>query len=142
MPKYVKPTLETKFHIDFSWWQKPGQNLGAYLRSHLCPEAKKVLDNYDLHQIFDWISPETGEVFQIDILWHIIQTHCSSQPNFIDERTPLTTAIFRIFIANDNTPLTSFEIHQRLPKKGPELILKTIGGHQIYEGIRPVVATI
>ncbi len=24
MSKYVKPTLETKFHIDFNWWQKMG----------------------------------------------------------------------------------------------------------------------
>ena len=142
MAKYVKPTLETKFHIDFAWWQKPGQNLGAYLQSHLCPEARKLLESYDQNPTFDWINPETGEVFQIDILWHIIRTQCSQQSNFIDDRVPLTVAIFRIFIANDNVPLTPLEIHQRLQKKRPDLILKTIGGHQIYEGIRPVVASV
>lgn len=142
MAKYVKPTLETKFHIDFSWWQKPGQNLAAYLQGHLCPEAKNLVESYEQNPTFDWINPETGEVFQIDILWYIIQTHCSHQPHFVDERIPLTAAIFRIFIANDNTPLTPLEIHQRLQKKMPDLILKTIGGHQIYEGIRPVVASV
>jgi hypothetical protein len=138
MAKYVKPTLETKFHIDFAWWRKQGQNLDAYLHSHLCPEAKKLYENSGQNQTFDWIRPETGEVFQLDMLWHIIQTECSHQPNFIEDHTPLTVAIFRLFIANNNLPLTPLEIHQRLPKKKPDLILKTIGGHQVYQGIRPV----
>ena len=137
MAKYVKPTLETKFHIDFSWWNKQGQNLSAYLQSHLCPEAK-ILHNFDSSQTFDWISWETGEVFHIDALWHIIHAECSHQPNFIADHTPLTVAIFRLFLANNNTPLTPLEMHQRLPKKKPDLILKTIGGHQVYQGIRPV----
>lgn len=110
--------------------------MGAYLQGHLCPEAKNLhpTDN----QTFDWVNPETGEVFQIDMLWHIIQTHCGQQPNFIDDSLPLTRAIFRLFIANDNTPLTSLEIYEMLHKKTPDLILRTIGGHQVYDGIRPV----
>lgn len=138
MAKYVKPTLETKYHIDFLWWQKQGQNLRAYLQSHACAEAKKLYDEHGPGQSFDWISPETGEVFQIDLLWHLIRLHCSRQPDFIDEHTPLTTAIFRAFIANNNTPMTPVEIHEKLQKKTPELILKTIGGVQVYKGIRPV----
>lgn len=136
MAKYIKPTLETKFHIDFDWWRKQRQSLGAYLQGHLCPEAKNLhpTDN----QTFDWVNPETGEVFQIDMLWHIIQTHCGQQPNFIDDSLPLTRSIFRLFIANDNTPLTSLEIYEMLHKKTPDLILRTIGGHQVYDGIRPV----
>jgi hypothetical protein len=138
MAKYVKPTLDTKFHIDFAWWQKQSQNLGAYLQSHMCPEARTIHANNGQTQNFDWINPETGEVFQIDMLWHTIQTHCSQQSNFIDDSMPLTRAIFRLFIANDNTPLTPPEIHNKLRRKTPELILRTIGGHQVYDGIRPV----
>ncbi|NJN96751.1 MAG: hypothetical protein HC875_22880 [Anaerolineales bacterium] len=136
MAKYIKPTLETKFHIDFAWWHKQSQNLGAYLQGHLCPEARSL--HSAENQTFDWINPETGEVFQIDMLWHTIQTHCGQQPNFIDDNLPLTRAIFRLFIANDNTPLTPLEIYEMLHKKTPDLILRTIGGHQVYDGIRPV----
>src|SRR5690554_5357849 len=137
MAKYVKPTLDTKFHIDFSWWQKKGHNLRAHLESHACPECKDAAGNSDLPEVFDWVNPETGQVFQIDMLWHLIQLHCSRQPTFIDDRIPLMTAIFRMFIANDNTPLTVVEMHERLQKKTPELILRTIGGRQVYDGIRP-----
>jgi hypothetical protein len=135
MAKYVKPTLDTKFHIDFAWWQKQRQSLGAYLQSHLCSEARAQLQDA---QTFDWVNAETGEVFQLDLLWYTIQAYCSQQANFIDENMPLTRSIFRLFIANDNTPLTPIEIHAKLQKKTPELILRTIGGHQVYDGIRPV----
>ena len=135
MAKYIKPTLETKFHVDFSWWQKKGQNLRSYLRSHICPECLALAEESE-GQTFDWIDPETGQVFQIDVLWHLIYTHCSREPAFFDTRIPLTSAIFRTFIANGNKPLTPVEIHEKVSKKTPELILKTIGGRRIYKGIK------
>ncbi len=137
MAKYIKPTLETKFHIDFSWWQAKGQNLRAYLQSHTCDACRDLAKNSE-PEMFDWVSPQTGEVFQIDILWHIIQTHCSQDHTYIDNRIPLTSAIFRTFIANNNTPLSSLELHERLPKKSADLILNTIGKRQVYKGIKPV----
>lgn len=143
MAKYVKRTLETKFHIDFEWWQKEGRFLKTYLQSHACPEAKQLYaEEYNNNTTYDWIHPETGQVFSIDILWHLIHTHCSQEPDFITEQVPLTTAIFRLFIANNNIPLTPLEIQERLPKKSAETILKTIGGHKIYNGIRPVTPLI
>ena len=142
MAKYVKPTLETKFHIDFAWWQKKGQNLRAHLQSHACPEAQKLYEDLGQDQKFDWINPETGEVFQIDMLWYIIYTHCGQESDFINAPAPLISAIFRAFIANNNKPLTPIELHKQLQKKTPELILKTIGRRQVYRGIRPVVTSI
>ncbi len=142
MAKYVKPTLETRFHIDFAWWQKKGQNLRAHLQSYACPEALERYEELGQDKTFDWINPETGEVFQIDMFWHIIHIHCSQEPNFINAPTPLVAAIFRAFIANNNTPLTPIELHERLQKKTPELILKTIGRRQVYKGIRPAVTPV
>jgi len=141
MAKYIKPTLETKFHIDFSWWQKGGQNLRAFLQSHACESCQEFLEN-DQPQTFDWINPVTGEVFQIDMLWHIIHTHCSQDPTFLDKRIPLTSAIFRAFIITNNTPLTAVEVHEKVMKKTPELILNTIGRRQVYKGIKPVISGI
>ena len=138
MPKYVKPTLDTKFHIDFAWWQKQPQMLKIHLQSHACPACQENCQEHE-GQVFDWVDPETGEVFQLDLLWHLIYTHCGQQLDFIEEHMPLTTAIFRAFIANNNTPLTPVEIHQKIRQKNPSLILKTIGGHKVYQGIRPVV---
>jgi hypothetical protein len=134
MAKYIKPTLDTKFHIDFSWWQKQPQQLKSHLQSHACSACQE-----QQNQIFDWIDPETGEVFQLDMLWHNIQAHCSQQPDFIDEHLPLTTAIFRAFIAANNASLTPVEIYDKIKQKNPSVILGTIGGHKVYNGIRPVM---
>lgn len=141
MAKYIKPNLDTKFHVDFSWWQKEGQNLRAFLQSHICPACQELLQNGQ-PQTFDWISSVTGEVFQIDILWHIIHTHCSQDPTFLDNRIPLTSAIFRAFIINNNTPLTAVEVHEIVIKRTPELILRTIGRRQVYKGIKPITSGI
>jgi hypothetical protein len=137
MAKYIKPTLETKFHVDFSWWQKEGQNLKAYLRSHVCADCKQAAEPNE-NELFDWVSPETGEVFQLDILWHQIASHCYEDPSFFDSRVPLTSAIFRTFILNNNTPLTAVEIHKKIQQKTPDVILRTIGSRQVYKGIKPV----
>jgi hypothetical protein len=134
MAKYIKPTLETKFHIDFQWWQKKDQNLKIQLRSQACPDCQ---ERYEEGQTFDWVNPETGEVFEMDMLWHCIHQECSQKEDFIDDHTPMTTAIFRIFIANNNKALTPMEIHEKLPRKSPEMILKTIGGRVVYQGIKP-----
>lgn len=90
----------------------------------------------------DWVDPETGQVFTIDQLWYTLQTQCSQKPDFLPEQLPLTASIFRLFIANNNTPLTPVEIHQYLHKKDARTILRTIGGRTIYQGIRPVTPLI
>lgn len=141
MARYVKPTLDTKFHIDFDWWQQRRQNLRVHLSAHLCSECRAKYADSPPEEI-DWVSPDTGEVRRVDILWHVIRTHCSQQPDYITDRTPLTTAVFRILLANDNTPLTPIGLHQVLGRKSPSLILRTISGRQIYNGIRPVSAPV
>jgi hypothetical protein len=141
MARYVKPSLDTRFHIDFDWWEEQGRNLRVYLQSQLCPQCRVEHANQPPEEI-DWVSLDTGEVRQVDILWYVVRTHCSQQPDYITEHTPLTTAIFRIFVANDNTPLTPSGLHQILRRKSPTLILRTIGGRQVYMGIRPVSAPV
>lgn len=137
MGKYIRPTLETKFHVDFFWWQQGGQNLRNFLEGHLCSDFQAIAAEHQ-GEIFDWINPETGEVFQIDLLWHIIYKHCQDDPDFFDPRTPLTTAIFRAFIAKNNRPLTPIEIQRIIQRKSPDMILRTIGGRRTYKGIKPV----
>ena len=141
MARYVKPPLDTKFHIDFDWWEERGRRLRVYLQSQLCPQCRPDYADKPPEQI-DWVSLDTGEVRQVDILWHVIRTHCSQQPDYITEHIPLTTAIFRIFVANDNTPLTPSGLHQILRRKSPTLILRTIGGREVYMGIRPISAPV
>ena len=139
MVRWIKPDLETKFHIDFDWWEREGRDLRVYLQSHLCPECKVIYTNHRGSEEVDWIDPDTAEVTRVDALWQSLRTHCSQRPDFITENTPLTDAVFRAFLANGNAPLSAIELHEILGRRTAETILRTLGGRKIYKGIRPVL---
>lgn len=137
VPALVKPTLDTPFHIDYDWWERQGLQISVELRAHLCQEHRLVFaEHYDTEKI-DWIDEQTGEVTQIDGLQHVLQVHCSEQPGYINERLSLVDAVFRVFLANGNTPLSCKELGNAVGQP-PDKILRTLAGHQVYKGIRPV----
>ena len=137
MAKWTKPTIDTKFHIDFDWWEEKGHNFRVHLFSNLCKGCQERYRDYQEADLIDWIDPNTAEVTQVDGLWHALRTCCSLKPEYIDTTTPLTTAVFRVFLASGNEPLSAVELGTRLHRL-PDLILRTIGGLHIYNGIKPV----
>ncbi|MBO9361500.1 MAG: hypothetical protein J7452_04785 [Thermoflexus sp.] len=144
LQRLIKPTLDTPFHIDLDWWKRKGQDLRAYLISHLCPEHRERLLAYPEDMEIDCVDPETAEVRRVDGLWHILLQHCSRQSDFITSQTPLTDAVFRLLLLNSNQPMTPRQIAQALQKRtgrweDPQKILQTIGGRVVHQGIRPVL---
>lgn len=137
MGEYIKPTIETKFHIDFDWWQEQGRSLDTYLLSRLCSECKHKYSEGEL-ELIDWVDPYSGEVRRLPALWETIRSCCSQRPDYITPQTPLTYAAFLTFVAYDNKPLTPVELHKPLPDRPASMILRTLAGPQIYYGIRPV----
>jgi hypothetical protein len=137
MNKWVKPTRNTKFHIDAAWWEETGRNFRVHLLSHLCSDCQERYKDYHEADLVDWIDAATGEVSQVDGLWHSLRVCCSKKPDYINELTPITTAVFRTFLANGNEPLTPVELAEQLGRPAPT-ILRTIGGFRVYHGIKPV----
>lgn len=135
--RWVKPTVDTKFHIDREWWNEKGRNFRVHLLSHLCAECQARYKNYQEADVIDWIDADTGEVSQVDGLWHSLRVCCSRKPDYVDDLTPLTTAIFRTFLANGNSPLSPAELAKQLNRPAGT-ILRTIGGFNVYNGIKPV----
>lgn len=133
---FIKPTTQTCFHIDFDWWSKNDRSWRVYLRSNLCPEHQQAFENLQVGDEVDWVDPVTAEVQVVDGLQHILITHCAKQPDFIPEHSTLVDAVFRIFLANGNMPLTPIELSERLGRPA-ETILKTLSGTRVYKGIRP-----
>ncbi len=134
--KRIKPTLETRFHIDYDWWEREGQDLRVYLLSHLDPAQRDFFAaNRDIEEI-DWIDPATGEVTRVDALQRALM-EASRQPDFISPRTSLVDAVFRVFLANNNTPLTPVELGE-ITGRDPRTILRTLSGTTVYKGLRPV----
>ena len=137
LPAMVKPTLDTPFHIDYGWWERKKLHLGVELCAHLCQEHRAVFsEHFDMEKI-DWIDEKTGEVTRVDGLQHVLQVHCSKQPDYINEHLSLVEAVFRVFLANGNMPLTCRELGSIIGRP-PERILGTLAGRQVYKGIRPV----
>ena len=133
----VKPTLDTKFHIDYEWWERMSEDLRTYLLSHLPPEQRENLSQSEENRMVDYIHPETAEVFQLDELGMAIQIAAES-PNFISPQTSLVDSVFRVFLSNGNIPLSPLDL-AAVTGKDANTILKTLGGRSVYKGIRPNV---
>jgi hypothetical protein len=135
----VKPTIQTPFHIDFDWWRANDENWHIALAGMLCPEHQEAFNNLSESQLIDWVDPETAEVHQMDGLQQVLIQHCARQPGFLDEHTVMVEAIFRLLLANGNSPLSAVELGARLNRPA-DTILKTIAGPRVYKGLRPYLA--
>jgi hypothetical protein len=51
---------------------------------------------------------------------------------------PFVEAVFRVFLANGNTPLSALELHQLLDRRPASTILRMLTKARIYNGIKPV----
>ena len=132
----VKPTLQTHFHIDFDWWANNDRDWRVYLRSYLCPQHQQAFAEMNTDAQVDWVDPETAEVQQVDGLQHVLITHCAKEPGFVTEQSAIVDGIFRMFLANGNTPLTPVELSEKLGRP-PLTILKLLSGTRVYKGLRP-----
>ncbi len=137
--RLIKPTLKTKYHIDFNWWERESREFRVYLTSHLCSEHQAAFAGLESGEVVDVIDAETAEIRSEDGVQHTLRTHCSQQPGFITAHTSLVDAVFRVFIANANTPLSPEELADRIMRPGQAItILKTLSGARVYKGLRPV----
>jgi hypothetical protein len=133
---FVKPGLTTSYHIDFDWWKNHDANWRVFLFGYLCSEHQAMFSNREESTMIDWVDPETAEVHQVDGLQSTLMNHCAKLENFYTGQTALVDAIFRVFLANGNSPLNSNELSDRIGKPA-ETILRTISSPNVYRGIRP-----
>ena len=131
----IKPSLSTKFRIDFSWWDTSRDDLQVYLLTHLTQEQQRQIEDCDTEVLYDYVDPRTGEVTQLDAMALALRESALSA-DFISERIGLIDSIFRALLVNDNQPLDAEEL-ARITGRDAATILKTIGGVRVYRGIRP-----
>lgn len=138
-PSLVKPSINTPFHIDFDWWKKSERDWHVYLRSLLCAEHQEAFANIEEGQTIDWVDPVTAEVKPVAGVQNALMTHCVKQPDFLTQQTALVEAVFRLFLANGNVPMTSKDLSEKVNRPA-ETILRTLAGARVYKGIRPASA--
>lgn len=136
LSRFVRTTEDTKFHIDYEWWERADRDLDVYLRSHLCPEHQAAFADVDADTLVDTVHPETAEVTRVLGIQHTLITHCALQEDYLTPQTTLVNAVFRVFLSNGNVPLSPVELGERLNKPA-RMILRTLSGQRVYKGIRP-----
>ena len=134
----ARPTVQTHFHIDFTWWQARDRDWRVFFQNLLCPEHQQAFSELSGDHMVDFVDPSSAEVQRVDGLQHVLITHCAKREGFITPHTTLVDAIFRLFLSNGNVPMNPIELAQ-LSGRSPELILRVLTGERIYRGVRPVM---
>ncbi|HUT15734.1 MAG TPA: hypothetical protein VMY98_05770 [Anaerolineae bacterium] len=133
----VRPTVNTRFHIDFSWWDRQNKDIRVFMRDMLCAECRDAVGSLSDTRVVDMIDPETAEVTEVGAIWECIRACCRTKPEYITADTPILDGIFRTFLANGNKSLSVLELYERLGKGPPEMILRMLTKGRIYMGIKP-----
>ena len=60
MTTWVVPTVDTKFHLDFRWWEEGGRNFRLSLRDQLCDECRARFPDHRNTEMVDWIDNKAG----------------------------------------------------------------------------------
>lgn len=131
-----RATPDTSFYIDYEWWEKSDLDLKTYLTTRLSLEKEINLEGET--EKIDLVDAETGEVVTVDGFQYMIQAYFHQLPEDFAQRMSLVDAVFCILLANANKPMTAREIAGRV-KRSTDVILRTLGGPKIYQGIRPIL---
>lgn len=134
-PHLRRVTADTKFHIDYSWWEQSNLDLKTYLITRLSLGDSVSLDA-QIDKV-DLIDARTGEVRQVDGFQYLVQNYFSQQRSDLVGQGSLVDAVFSVLLSNGNQPMALDEIAERVHRP-VDLLIRTFGGSQIYQGIRPV----
>lgn len=137
LTRFIKPTLDTLFHIDYGWWEKQGLDPNIKLITHLCHEHRDAYTGQQVGEKIDWLDWETGEIKQVDGLQYVITTHCSKMPGYVMAAPTLFEAIFRAFLSKANSPLSSKTLSTMVGHP-PEQVLRALSGRRVRLGLRPM----
>lgn len=137
-----RPTLNTRFCVDYNWWEESGQDLRVHMQQ-ICKEygqdfGDEFGSEVDSEAEVDWIDPSTGQVWRVDPFTYAFRVTCGQHPDYITERTSLIDAVFRTLLAFGNRPMTPVELSERTGRSA-DMILRTLSGRTVYKGIRPYI---
>lgn len=122
----AETTEEARFyHVDPSWFEENALSFEDVVRARMCDtcRAKIGQEVEERAPVFD---KATGRMrfevkrttFGSDPL-KSIREHCGRAKNYIHRDMPTLEAIFRIFLANGNTPMTLDQVREQLAEWCP-----------------------
>ena len=132
----ARSTPDTKFYVDYDWWEKSDLDIKTYLYTRLSITDEATMDME--RELVDLVDSQTGQVRQVDGFQYIVQTYFSQLPKDFMLHTSMVDAIFCVLLANANEPITARELARQV-KKPIDVVLKTLSGPRVYQGIRPIL---
>jgi hypothetical protein len=107
------------YHINRGWYEQQGRSLEQVLAARMCGKHRGDQPAVSARRraVPD---PATGELRFLtesatgDDPIETIARCCATQADFITPMMPLMEAIFRVFLAKNNAPLTADEVHDEL----------------------------
>lgn len=130
-----RATPDTKFYIDYGWWDESNLDIKTYLLTRLSLGDEAEIDT-ELEHV-DLIDPRTAEVHRVDGFQYLVQAYFHQLPDDFLSHASLVDAAFCVLLANANQPMTAREIGEQIGR-APEVVVRTLGGPKIYQGIRPI----
>ena len=100
IPKKQLVDENTRFFIDYGWWDETGRSLESYLQSNLGVEASMG----DTGQAIDLIDMETGEVQPLSGFEYAMQTYFNSQDDDFMQKGSVVDSIFSVLLSTGNRP--------------------------------------
>lgn len=131
-----RTTPDTRFYIDFKWWEESNLDLKTYLLTRFAMGDESALEAEFEH--VDLVDPNTGEVHQVDGFQYLIQAYFHRLPPDFVTQASLVDAAFCVILANANQPMSAREIASRVGR-APGIVVQTLGGTKVYQGIRPIL---
>lgn len=116
---------ESRYFIDLDSYQQAGRSFAALVRNRLCPRSQKTL------------GAEAGA----EAILATLKDCCSQAEVFFSPSQPLKESVFRLFLANGNSPLSLEEIAQELARRrggltpSPQALARLLASDHYY-GLR------
>ncbi|MBI2939898.1 MAG: hypothetical protein HYY04_05615 [Chloroflexi bacterium] len=142
---------KTRYFIDLQWYTQNNRSFQAMAQQRLCPACKAKLGT-EVQERVPTVDPKTGRVvFEMRNVPYasnpmtVVRSCCSKERSYVTAETPVAEALFRVFLANSNQPISAEQIREQLSNYisladrphgySPELIERIIANDRFY-GLR------
>ena len=119
------PETSRYYHADPSWFDENNLSFDDVVRARMCDTCRSRIGQ-DVEERVPIFDKDTGRMrFEVQQSTYgsdplkCIREHCGRAKNYIHRDMPTLEAIFRIFLANGNTPMTLDQVREQLAEWCP-----------------------
>ena len=152
MEEVTPEESSTEYAVDVTWFEENRYSFDDVVQSRMCESCQGRLDE-EIEERFTVLDKKSGRAsFEIRRTRYgsnpirVIHDCCSKKRHYITPDMPTLEAVFRVFLANSNQPLTLGQVREQLaewcPGGGCQWLLlpveqlERLVQHDRYYGIR------